>query len=191
MSRFGLPATCLAMSLTGCIIPHAPDYQGRPNTPAIVLGTSATPQDRILLLNLDEHGGMDLILETEIIDPDIEQTLFGLVYKDFVPELPADPDVEVPERTAVPLDQLIPIAAADDPAFPERHHQSFNVPLESLIEPDCYRLTVTVSHDYEFTRPPHPKDPVNEGWGTWIIAVSSNATPISIDQCPNVNTDQM
>ncbi len=179
-----------ALFAMGCVIPVFPNHEPPPNTPALVLGRGSTPQDGIVQVGnrdtLIANGQSEFTIEVRVVDPDVDQPLVGLVYvnADFSGES-ARPIPVIPQQT-------VPLNDGDDRT--ERLLE-VAVPLTALPE-GCHRVTFTVNEEY-FGFPPAPPEPevpdmVEEGRGSWLVAVTSNMLPmVDVTQCPGGMPEEM
>lgn len=193
MSRLvPLSMAIVSSSLMGCILPVTPDFEVPPNTPARVLGTEATPQNEILVVDLETFTGTALTIDVKVEDPDVLQELRYLVYVNFD---------ESPTRPQPNSEMILPISPVPDSANPEERFVTVSLPITELtrgFEPrtGCRSVQVRVNEEYglgEDLRPiPLPTE-AEEGFGTWLVALTDRDDPfVDVTECPSsVATEEM
>lgn len=169
VSRLVLVIAASTTLLMGCILRDF-DYEPPPNVPPAVLGSTTDPLDRIVVVNLDapvagDAGvGSDLQFVATVRDPDVGQTLTGLVFLDrnrgiqtpLYPEFPI-----VPEQDETPIDRRVP----------------FTVPRARIATLGCHAIELHVSGGFVDFSNPRPAVDGDIGVGVWWIAAISDAQP--------------
>ena len=177
-----------SLTLMGCILPVTPDFQVPPNTPSIVEGRGETPQREIIVVDRRTFMDPEITLQVRVTDPDIAQELRYLVYVDYDANAAAG-------RPQPNSEQIRSVPANPDSAEPERRDFVVRVPLTEISrgfdgETGCTSVQVRVNESYglgdNLVPLPLPSE-MDEGFGTWIVAVIDETDPmVDVTECPNV-----
>lgn len=160
--------------LTGCFITRDLDYEAPPPLPASVHGTTETPMNQIRVVQGGVLGGADAGASSNIEfsaivrDPNFDQDLIGLVFRDYNPNRDNQP--VIPEI-------VIPPSSGDDPLTRLTRRVTFSLSPLELGAVGCHTVELHVSERFVQLNDPRPADETDLGVGTWFVAVVEDDPP--------------
>lgn len=174
-SAMSLAALAFATTLMSCIPTRDASYEPPPNYPPSVHSTGQPPMDRVYVIGSgdgDAGVGGNVDFTATVRDPNVDQSLQGLVFINYNPDEQNTPQLEPfsipPTLSGEPLDR----------------RASFTLSATQLNRP-CQTVHLHVSERFTGILDPRPAVPTDLGVGTWfVVNPGGGDVGAAIAQCP-------